>query len=70
MLAATNGQEWNATQIGKSLALSYHTVNGYLDYLEGAFLIRRLLPFHANIRKHRQASARLLAGQRPVARAA
>ena len=51
MLAATNGQEWNATQIGKSLALSYHTVNGYLDYLEGAFLIRRLLPFHANIRK-------------------
>lgn len=51
MLAATNGQEWNATQIGKSLALSYHTVNSYLDYLEGAFLIRRLLPFHANIRK-------------------
>ena len=51
MLAATNGQEWNATQIGKSLALSYHTVNSYLDYLEGAFLIRRLLPFHANVRK-------------------
>ena len=51
MLAATHGQEWNASQIGKSLGLSYHTVNSYLDYLEGAFLIRRLQPFHANIRK-------------------
>jgi len=40
MLAATHGQEWNASQIGKSLGLSYHTVNSYLDYLEGAFLIR------------------------------
>ena len=51
MLAATHGQEWNASRIGKSLALSYHTVNGYLDYLEGAFLIRRLPAYHANLRK-------------------
>ena len=51
MLAAVHGQEWNASQLRKSLALSYHTVNGYLDYLEGAFLIRRLPAYHANIRK-------------------
>ena len=51
MLAAAHGQEWNATAIGKSLGLSYHTVNGYLDYLEGAFLVRRLDAYHANIRK-------------------
>ena len=51
MLATNHGCEWNASQIGKSLGLSYHTVNHYLDYLEDAFLIRRLLPFHANIRK-------------------
>ena len=51
MLAGVHGQEWNASAIGKSLALSYHTVNGYLDYLEGAFLIRRLPAYHANIRK-------------------
>lgn len=51
MLAAVHGQEWNAAQVGKSLALSYHTVNNYVDYLEGAFLIRRLPAFHANIRK-------------------
>ena len=51
MLAAVHGQEWNATQLGKSLALSYHTVNGYLDHLEGAFLVRRLDAYHANVRK-------------------
>ena len=51
MLAAVHGQQWNASQLGKSLALSYHTVNGYLDYLEGAFLVRRLPAFHANIGK-------------------
>ena len=51
MLAAVHGQEWNASQLGKSLGLSYHTVNDYLDYLEGAFLVRRLPAYHANIRK-------------------
>jgi len=51
MLAAGHGQAWNASQIGKSLGVSYHTVNSYLDYLEEAYLIRRLQPYHANIRK-------------------
>jgi predicted AAA+ superfamily ATPase len=51
MLAAVHGQIWNASQIGQSLGLSYHTVNGYLDYLVGAFLIRRLPSYQANIRK-------------------
>lgn len=51
MLAAAHGQEWNASRIGKSLGLSYHTVNSYLDYLEGAFLIRRLPAYFANLRK-------------------
>ena len=51
MLAAVNGQEWNASALGRSLGLSYHTVNTYLDYLEQAFLIRRLPAYHANVRK-------------------
>jgi predicted AAA+ superfamily ATPase len=51
MLAAVNGQMWNASRIGQSLGLSYHTVNGYLDYLEGAFLVRRLPAHHANLKK-------------------
>jgi len=51
MLAALHGQAWNASQVGQSLGLSYQTVNSYLDYLVGAFLIRRLPPYQTNIRK-------------------
>jgi predicted AAA+ superfamily ATPase len=51
MLAALHGQVWNASQVGQSLGLSYQTVNTYVDYLVGAFLIRRLRPYRANIRK-------------------
>jgi len=51
MLAAVNGQPWNASSVGQSLGLSYHTVNDYLDYLEGAYLLRRLAPWSGNIRK-------------------
>jgi predicted AAA+ superfamily ATPase len=51
MLAALHGGIWNASQVGQSLGLSYHTVNSYLDYLIGAFLIRRLPPYQANIGK-------------------
>jgi len=51
MLAVSNGNLWNASQIGKSMGLSYHTANSYLNYLEQAYLVRRLQPFHASIRK-------------------
>ena len=44
MLAAVHGQLWNASQIGQSLGLSYHTVNTYVHFLEGTFLIRKLQP--------------------------
>jgi uncharacterized protein len=51
MVAAVHGQLWNASQIAKSLGLTYPTVNSYMDYLEGAFLLRRLRPFQANLLK-------------------
>lgn len=51
MLAAYHGQIWNASKIGASLGLSYHTVNDYLSYLQHAYLILSLQPFHANVRK-------------------
>jgi len=51
MLAVGSGTIWNASQIGKSMGLSYHTVNSYLDFLEHAYLIRKLPPYFANIRK-------------------
>lgn len=59
MLAACHGQVWNASQIGKSLGLSYHTVNGYVDFLENAFLVRRLPSYSGNLRKRLVKSPKL-----------
>lgn len=51
MLSAVHGQTWNASQLGQSLGLNYKTVNSYVDYLVGAFLVRRLPAYRANVRK-------------------
>lgn len=51
MLAHGNGGLWNASQFAQSLGVSYHTVNRYVDVLEQTFLVRKLPPFFANVRK-------------------
>lgn len=51
MLSAVHGNLWNAESIGRSMGLTAPTINRYLDFMEGAFLIRRLLPYSVNIRK-------------------
>ena len=51
MLAAEQGATVNWSKLGQSLALSYHTVQTYVDHLEGAYLIRLLPPFERNLRK-------------------
>jgi len=51
MLAAVHGQPLNASQLGTSLALDHKTVLRHCDFLEGAFLIRRLQPYFTNIKK-------------------
>ncbi|RKZ07056.1 hypothetical protein DRQ32_10470, partial [bacterium] len=51
MLAALHGQPLNASQLGASLSLDHKTVLSRCDDLSGAFLIRRLQPYSANIKK-------------------
>ena len=51
MAAAVHGQMFNASQLGQSLGLSFHTVKSYIDYLSGAFIVRLLPPLHANLTK-------------------
>jgi predicted AAA+ superfamily ATPase len=60
MLAALNAQAWNASQVGQSLGLSYHTVNSYVDFLAGAYLVRRLEPWSANLGIRLTKSSKLL----------
>ncbi len=59
MIAAVHGQIFNASQLGKSLDISYKTVKSYLGYLEGAFLIRRLEPYFSNLKKRLVKSPKL-----------
>jgi uncharacterized protein len=51
MVAAVHGRQWNASQIGGSLGISHSTVNNYMEYLEGAFLVRCLRPYQTNLKK-------------------
>jgi uncharacterized protein len=51
MLAHIQGSLLNASQLGNSLDVSYHTVQRYLSVLEQTFIIRRLPPFYRNIGK-------------------
>ncbi len=51
MSAHTNGSLLNMENFGKSLGISGPTVRRYLDFLESAYLIRRLPPYHFNIKK-------------------
>lgn len=59
MLAAVHGQLWNASELGKSLGLSHPTVLSYVDFLEGAFLVRRLRPWQENLKKRLTRTPRL-----------
>lgn len=59
MLALSHGQIWNASRIGQSLGASYHTVNAHVEFLEGAFLLRRLAPYHSNLSKRLVKSPKL-----------
>ena len=51
MLAHSHGHLWNASQIAGSLGVSAPTVRSYLDILEETFIVTRLQPYYANIKK-------------------
>lgn len=51
MLAFNQGSVWNASTYAKSLGISVPTVNKYLDFLESAFLVRKLHPYFTNAKK-------------------
>ncbi|TVQ25530.1 MAG: ATP-binding protein [Spirochaetaceae bacterium] len=59
MAAHAHGGLQNASELGRSLGVSYHTASRYLDILEGHFLLRRLAPWHANLGKRLVRSPKL-----------
>ena len=59
MLAHYHGQIWNAAEPARSLGVSEPTVRRYLDLLEGLFMVRRLQPWHANLKKRQVKSPKI-----------
>jgi predicted AAA+ superfamily ATPase len=51
MLASVHGQPLNASMLAKSIAVTVHTVQRYLSFLEQAYLIALLPSHHVNMRK-------------------
>ncbi len=51
MLANSQGTILNASEIGRALETSTQSVTRYIDLLCDLLLVRRLQPFHANVRK-------------------
>ena len=51
MLAHSQGGLWNAAALARSLAVDGKTIARYVDLLVDLLLVRRLPPFHANVRK-------------------
>ncbi len=51
MLGHCHGQLLNMSTIARSLGVDNMSVKRYLDLLEGAFIIRKLLPYYGNLKK-------------------
>ncbi|MCY4607794.1 MAG: ATP-binding protein [bacterium] len=59
MLAHYHGQVWNAAEFARALGSSEGTARRYFDILTGAFMVRALPPWFANIRKRQVRSPRI-----------
>ena len=59
MLTNVHGGMLNYTDLSDSLNLSQPTIKTYIDFLESAFLIRRLKPYFANLGKRLVKSPKL-----------
>lgn len=51
MLAHYHGRIWNGAELGRAFGVAHTTVRRYLDLLTGGFVVRQLLPWHANLGK-------------------
>ncbi len=59
MLAHYHGQQFNASELGKSLGAADTTVRRYLDILTGTFMVRRLMPWFENIKKRQLKTSKI-----------
>lgn len=59
MMAHYHGNILNASELGRSLDISYKTVKNYLDILVGTFMLREVPPWFENIKKRQVKSSKI-----------
>lgn len=59
MLVGVHANQLNSSELARALGQSVPTIQHYLDFLEQAFLIRRLPPYFVNINKRLVKSPKL-----------
>lgn len=59
MLTHYHGSIYNASEIGRSINLSYKTVRHYTDILTNTLMVRQLQPWHENISKRQVKSPKI-----------
>jgi uncharacterized protein len=59
MLAHYHGQVWNGAELARSLGSAEATARRYLDILSGAYMVRQLPPWFANIKKRQVKSPKI-----------
>ncbi len=59
MLAHYHRQVFNASELGRSLGISGHSVRSYLDILAGTLMVRILMPWFENLKKRRVKSPKI-----------
>lgn len=51
MLAANTGSIWTAENYARALGVTSNTIKRYLDFMEGAYMIRQLPAWYVNVQK-------------------
>jgi predicted AAA+ superfamily ATPase len=59
MLAHYHGNIVNYSDLGRSLGITYKTIQAHIDILEGAFMVRCLRPWFENIKKRQVKAPKL-----------
>jgi predicted AAA+ superfamily ATPase len=59
MVAHYHGQVWNGSEFGRSLGVSETAIRHYLDILTGTYMVRRLAPWHENLKKRQVKSPKV-----------
>ena len=59
MVAHYHGSHWKSAEVGRALGVSGTTIDRYLDTLTDALVVRRLAPWHENLKKRQVKAPRV-----------